>query len=132
MKSVQKFAPNLERLSWVMNCSYIPPVVPFNSEDGSCSCSYDWKHPPTTTDYVVKFAKEMKRLVCCCLIFYYFDENMCNQVNSRIEKEVVSVRPSLWFVMDCFSPKVTYPNVPLIHYHEMVDAPFNYFPPPTF
>ncbi len=114
-----------------MNCSYIANVVPCNSVD-ACACSSDWKHPPKTADYVVQFAKEMKRLVCCCLTFYYFNQNLCNQVNSRIAKEVVSERPSLWFVMDCFNPKVTDPNIPLIHYHEMVDVPFNHFPPPTF
>ncbi len=90
-----------------------------------------WIHPPDTVDFLVKFAKKMVRLVCFCLIYDRLDPNLITAAQHRIAQEVVSIRPSLWFCLGREEPLASDPNVPGIHFHEMIDPVF-YTPLPSF
>jgi len=91
----------------------------------------DWNHPPDTVDFLVKFSKKMVRLVCFCLIYDRLDPNLITVAQHRIAQEVVTIRPSLWFCLGREEPLASDPNVPGIHFHEMVDPVF-YTPLPSF
>jgi len=91
----------------------------------------DWDHPIKLPDLIVKFALKMKRLVCCCIVFDRMDSNLIKEIQQRIAKEIVPIRPSLWFHLGREKPLASDPSVPSIHYHEMVD-PIIYVPPPSF
>ena len=91
----------------------------------------DWNHPIKLPDLIVKFALKMKRLVCCCIVFDRMDSNLIKEIQQRIAKEIVLIRPSLWFHLGREKPLASDPSVPSIHYHEMVD-PIIYVPPPSF
>lgn len=89
-----------------------------------------WNHYPSDmTDSVVNFALKMKRLVSFCLVLPKCESTLIDEVSEKIEEKVVSLRSSLWFHIGRYQPEAT--DVPLIHYHEMIE-PTHYFPPPKF
>jgi len=44
-------------------------------------------------------------------------------IKQRVEEEVVTERPSLWFHLDRPVPEASDPGVPPIHYFEIVEPP---------
>jgi len=90
----------------------------------------DWNHPIKLPDFIVDFALKMKRLVCCCIVFDLLNPNLIKEVQQRIVKEVVPIRPSFWFHLGREVPLASNLSVPSIHYHEMVE-PMVYVPPPA-
>ena len=116
-KSILKFSPDLERLS------LIDSEPPFG---GSA-----WKHPHDMGSTIVDFALKMKHLVALFLAFpNNFPSSRMNNIRSLMMNEVSPLRPALWFSfsLDKNIPYLVDPNVPFIHYHEMIDT--CYYPPP--
>lgn len=94
------------------------------------------------TEFVVQFAKKMERLVALCIVFFnrrhsgghsdccsccscYYDDDeptdaLMEQINRRMAEEVLPTRPALWFHLGSDIPNATDPDVPLIHYREMI------------
>ncbi len=80
----------------------------------------DWKHPPEFADFLVGFTAQMTHLSCCCLTFKQMDIKLMKAIKERVEEEVVTERPSLWFHLDRDIPNVSDPGVPpIIHYHQI-------------
>jgi len=124
--------PVLLMLKTLLGCSlHLERLALINRSTGTVPTLPVWDHPPEATDFLVNFALKMKRLVCCCLVFDRIDWNLVKDVYERVENEVVPIRPSLWFHLGRGEPYSSDPDVPSIHFHEMVD-PENYTPPPTF
>jgi len=117
LQSLLGYSLQLERLALINRCTGTAPAV--------------WDHPPDAADFLVDFAFKMKRLVCCCLLFDRIDSSLIKDVSERIKNEVVPKRPSLWFHLGRGEPYVNDPEVPSIHFHEIVDPEY-YTPPPTF
>ena len=90
----------------------------------------NWKQPLQLPDFIVDFALKMKRLVCCCMVFDRLDPSLIKEVQQRIAKEVVPIRPSFWFHLGREVPLASDLSVPSIHFHEMVE-PMVYVPPPA-
>jgi len=91
----------------------------------------NWKHPPEFADFLVDFTAKMTHLTCCCLTFKQMDVDLIKSIKERVEEEVVTERPSLWFHLGRDIPNVSDPGVPPIHYHQIVQpitlttSPFN-------
>jgi len=104
LKSIQQFAPKLERL-----CLW---------DDSS---TFWTLQSPDSEDFFVQFATRMNRLLCCCIIFADIGLEEENRINQLIKEKVTSNRPSLWFrVWDITSDED--PTLPLIHYLEMIES----------
>jgi len=88
----------------------------------------DWKHPPEFVDFLVDFVTKMTHLTCCCLTFNQLGVKLTKEIKPRVEKEVVTDRPSLWFHLDRVLPEASDPGVPAIHYHQIVH-PISFFIP---
>jgi len=89
--------------------------------DGGSEKLPDWKHPPEFSDFIVGFTKKLTHLTCCCLTFNQLDVDFMKEIKTRVEEEVVTERPSLWFFMGRTLPEASDEGVPAIHYHEMVN-----------
>lgn len=119
LKTILEDRPDLERLvlsGVMMYGSGIPPsssTTPLDLEDD-----------------LVKFATNNKRLLFCCIKFYHLNAAVSNKINRLIAEKVVRFRPSLWFHVGNDIPKED-PDLPLIHYLEMIDCDV-YNPPPMF
>jgi len=122
LKSLQSCASHLERL--VIYFHDFPDI--------------SLNHP--FSGLVVDFTVKMERLIALRLVFHYIvdDESWCSseyfsygnddandalmeQINHRISQEVLPTRPALWFHLNSELPGVTDPDVPLIHYREMLN-----------
>jgi len=117
LKSLLGCSLHLERLALIIN--RCPDTAPL------------WDHPPDTSDFLVEFVSKMKRLVCFYLVIRRLDPNLIKEVRQRIMEEVLPKRQSLWFYLGYGTPRVSDPEVPGFHFHEMVDPEY-YTPPPTF
>ncbi len=89
-----------------------------------------WKKLPKAADFLVNFALKMERLVCCCLVDW-IRLSLIKKIQERIENDVLPQRRSLWFYLGQAEPCASDPDVPGIHFHEMVN-PVPYTPPPSF
>ena len=85
------------------------------------------------SNFIVNFVSKMTHLVCCILVFRdLYNPALIEEVNRRIMNEILPSRPSLYFYLGTKMPQARpHSNIPLIHFHDMVD-PINYVPPPTF
>lgn len=72
-------------------------------------------------DQVVHFAFVMDHLVALCLTGIGVNPVAVAKVRERVKKEVLPLRPSLWFHMDRDLPKGNDLEVPRIYYDEMVN-----------
>lgn len=120
LKSIVKYGQHLERL------------VLYDSSQ-SFYCVPSRPDPYGLEDFLtVQFAPKMRRLVCCCILFYHLmmDASVSERINRLISEKVVRNRPSLWFHVDALQHGFQSPNVPAIHYHEMLDCK-HYFPFPS-
>jgi len=88
--------------------------------DGGSEKLVAWKHPPEFADFLVGFNAKMTHLTCCCLTFNKLDVDLMKAIKERVEEEVVTDRPSLWFYMDRSLPEASDEGMPSIHYHQMV------------
>jgi len=88
----------------------------------------DWKNPPEFAEFLVRFTAQMTHLTCCCLSFKQMDINLMKKIKERVEEEVVTERPSLWFHLGRDIPNASDPGVPPIHYHQIVN-PLPFTPP---
>jgi len=70
---------------------------------------------------ILQFASKMTHLSCCVLTFNYLTDDFMKVIKERVEEEVVSVRPSLWFYLDRKMPEPSDGSVPSVHYHEIVE-----------
>jgi len=85
----------------------------------------------TTTNSLVQFASKMTHLSCLLMVVGQLDPALIEEVKRKITAEILPSRPSLWFSIGRQLPQATDPDVPSIHFHEMVD-PRNYMLLPTF
>ena len=88
----------------------------------------DWNPSPEFADFLVEFTAKMTHLTCCCLAFNQPGVKLMKEIKQRVENEVATERPSLWFHLDRALPEASDPGVPAIHYHQMV-YPISYFMP---
>jgi len=55
-------------------------------------------HPSTElSKFLVEFASKMDHLTSCCLTFNHLSLDLMKEIKQRVEEEVVTERPSLWF-----------------------------------
>ena len=90
----------------------------------------NWSFP--LADLIVQLALKLKRLTFLSLTFHELNANeLIEQVHRRMAEEVLPSRPALWFHLGNTCPDGSNPNVPAVHYHEMILS--NTFdPPPKF
>ncbi len=79
--------------------------------------------------FFLEFALKMKCLVALCIVPPLLDENAMQNIRFRIAKTVGLVRSSLWFNIGGECPTRSDPDVPGIHYNELVEPMFC-FPSP--
>ena len=116
LESIQRFSPDLERLvlfdtHWWK--SLVEPRTHPNTQDQA-----------EFVDFMVQFTSEMKHLtaLCVCIPSHaLLDGTLTEETCSRIEREVVSIRPSLWVHMND-NPDASLPDAPGVHYNEMIDC----------
>ena len=77
--------------------------------------------PPGFSDRLLEFTSKMKHLTCCCITSNQMDPDLMTEIKNRVELEVVTERPSLWFHLGRNIPKALDAGVPLIHYHQIVE-----------
>ena len=80
-----------------------------------------------TEDFLLQFVTKMSRLIFCCITFHDLADYLSEMIS--FVKKVIPNRPSLWFYVGMRTFEED-PNMPLIHYLEMIDSTY-YFPPPT-
>ena len=121
LKTLLSCASHLERL-----------VIYFDDFPDICL-----SHP--FTGLVVDFTTKMERLIALCLLFHRRDDDhscwsgcscfndddagndaLMAQINHRMVEEVLPTRPALWFHLGSYLPNATDPDVPLLHYREML------------
>lgn len=115
LNSLSLHATHLKRINIEFQCEVIPD---------------DWSFP--LADTIVQFALKMPHLICLSLTFYSLNNcELIEQVNRRMEEEVLPARPALWFHMDDDIPEASDYFVPAVHYQEIIFNN-NFDPPPTF
>jgi len=107
IKAILKKSPRLERLVLI---------------DGGSENLPSYSYLPGLDDSLVYFAANMKHLTCYCLTFNQMDVDLMKGIKNRVEEEVVTERPSLWFHLSRQLPQAD-PNVPSIHYQQIVEPP---------
>ena len=113
LKSLLKGSVQLERLALIVAG---PEELP------------DWYLSPKSVDFLVEFTAKMTHLTCCCLAFNQLGVKLMKEIKQRIEMEVATERPSLWYHLDRALPEASDPGVPAIHYNQIV-YPISYFMP---
>ena len=83
-------------------------------------------------DFLLHFVKEKKKLVTLCLAGFQIDPSTVERVHQRFLKEILPLRPPLWFHLGTELPKVNDTTVPRIHYNGIVNPVDAYFAPPQF
>ncbi len=126
LKSILKCCPNLERFA------LLEDFEDENNDSTSTATrpSSILNHSHDLEDSLLQFVSKMRRLICCFITFDRINASLSKRVNRQIAKRVIPYRPSLWFFVGSFTPEED-PNMPLIHYLEMIDSTY-YFSPPTF
>jgi len=113
-KSLKTSTSHLERITLAFECESLPADL-----------------DETLPALLVKFLLKMKRLTAACIIFFDLDDDVIEKVHQRIVVEVLPTRPTLWFHLGCEYPYSTDPDVPFVHFIQMVDSDgFN--PVPSF
>jgi len=105
LKAILKESVNLERLALI---------------DGGSYESFALSPPPELANVLVEFTSKMDHLTCCCITFNYRSVDLMKKIKQRVEEEVVTERPSLWFHLDRRIPEASDLGVPWIHYHQIV------------
>lgn len=86
-------------------------------------------------EYLLRFVKRMQRLVAICIVseLRFDDSSAVNHLRESLLKEVTPSRPSLWYHFGPSFPKEIDPNIPRIHFNEIIrpSNPFN-IPPKSF
>ena len=129
LESIQRFSPYLERL------------VLFDTQEWwrserrkPCTQSNNTKVQSEFSDFVLQFTLKMKHLTALCIFspsHQLLDGQLMEEIRSRIEENVVPLRPSLWVCMNDNPAEASLPDAPAAHYNEMIDPSF-YFPTPPF
>jgi len=109
LESFLTHSPQLMRLA-LMDSSKSSPAVPLAA----------WNPPSDMPDSIVNFVLKMPHLTALCIVFAQLDSELIDEVNRRIEKEVIPSNPSLWFCFDSSRPNPSTSRVPFVHYFEMV------------
>jgi len=85
-----------------------------------CEKLPDWQPPPEFADFLVDFTAKMTHMTCCLITFHQINTGLMQKIKERVENEVVTERPSLWFHLDHAIPEASDPGVPAVHYHQIV------------
>jgi len=112
LKSLKQFAPKIERISLEFMCEAYP------------TDKYHFME-----DFLVDFTLKMKQLSCLSLSLKQLDGTLIQKVHERIKREVLPTRPSFWFHLDSKIPDAVDPEVPKVHYHEMIHTKYSDPPP---
>jgi len=88
--------------------------------DGSSKDTSFWSPPPDFANLLVELTTKLEHLTCCCITFNHLSVDLMKETKQRVEKEVVTERPSLWFHLDRRIPEASDYGVPWIHFHEIV------------
>ncbi len=119
LKNLNQASPRLERL-----VLYIRRTDPKKS---SAAANNELE------DFLLTFVSEMKHLVVLCLVGVDMNPGSIELVKRRLIEEVIPIRPSFWFYFGEKLPEGFDPEVPPIHYDEIVYPPdWSHSAPPSF
>lgn len=82
-------------------------------------------------EFILKFAKGMKKLVCLGIFGFPFKRSAVRVIQQKLRKEVLPLRPTFWFRLGKELPVENDTSVPRIHYDEMVRPIDRYYVPPN-
>lgn len=85
-----------------------------------------WDHE-NFQHYLCDFVITMKNLVAFCFVSYTrFNATSLSGLNQKFSEMILLSRPAFWFHFGRHLPLANDPNVPRIHYDEIV-CPINHF-----
>ena len=90
-------------------------------EDGDSEVNSPSPPPPGFSDRLLEFTPKMTHMTCLCITSNHMDPDLMTEIKKRVELEVVTERPSLWFHLGRNIPKAFDAGVPLIHYNQIVE-----------
>ena len=111
-----EFSPKLERL-----------VVHGSSPINDDIC---WEAPIDLGQLLIEFLSKMKCLIIFSFTGYNIQPDVQEAVRAHVAAEIRPDRPSFWFHLGKSLPKANDPDVPRIHYDEIVKPtdPFHALP----
>ncbi len=121
----------------MLGCEKLERIVLYNFHDedemsrGRSNIA-DWTNPTQFGDLLVSFARKRERLVLLCLSGFHFQPNAINDVNRRVEEEVIPDRSAFWLHLGPALPKANNPSVPRIHFDEIINPIDWFYAPPSF